>query len=167
MATLLAGLPTWAVYAAVGAVLGGLFAGIGYFIERAGFRPGRYAVIIGIAITAPVTERLVLPSLQPILQCGYAEQAQRRTPIGVELDAYTTFTAMRVDCANRAVVYDMAVALASTELADPAAWEIVEEDFRQGQCTNTFWRAYINDGWTIQNQYTLTDGMQRTVEARC
>jgi hypothetical protein len=162
----LAGLPSWALYGIMGGIIGALFAAVGYGLEKLGLKGARFLVILGFAATGPLTDRLVLPALAPAQHCLAAREAADQTVKGQRLDEITIFAAMHVDCSSRTVTYDMSVEAASTAI-DAVGWESLATEFSQFQCSNAFWRQFIDIGWTISNNYMLTDGLSKTVTARC
>lgn len=164
----IAGLPQWAIYGLVGGAIGAVLGAVGWWMERrAGLRFGRFLPLLTLAITGPVSERLVMPSLEPYRYCAFATDAQKNTPVGQALDDYTTFDAMHVNCPDKSIIYDMTISIASTDIVDAAGWDTINADLNGVQCSHATWRKFIAAGWTISNDYRLLDGMRKRLTASC
>lgn len=164
----LASWPNWAIYALVGGIIGALLAGLGWFVEnKIGWRPGRFLPVLALAMTIPISERMVLPALESARMCNMAQGAIANTPVNQAIDDFTTFSEMHVDCGNRSIVYDMRINFASTIVTSEGDWAAVRNDLNAVQCGHAVWRGYIAKGWRISNEYIFTDGLRRKIDAAC
>lgn len=160
-------IPNWAIYALVGAVLGGIFALVGFGLERIGFKGGRFLVVFAFAVTPIVTENAVFPLIEPTIMCETARRAASEIERGFELDEYTRVESMTANCGSRSIVYDLtAHSLISSDVS-PEGWQAIASEFNSAQCGTGGWRYFIDAGWAVTNRYTFADGFQRHLVASC
>ncbi|MEO6013922.1 MAG: hypothetical protein ABIQ30_10110 [Devosia sp.] len=165
LAEFLTSAPQPVVYGTVGAIIGASLAALGYAIEKAGFKLGRYAVIFAFALTKPAVEQVLMPAAQPSIDCMVAEKAAANTP-SVRMDEITKFEAMKVDCVSKTIAYGMQVVAPSSSV-DEGVWSGVAIDMNSRQCDDPSWRPFVDRGWRISNVYTFTDGSTHELVASC
>lgn len=136
----LATLPVWAIYALVGAVLGGIGPVLAWPFRTTFPKLMRILPFVGLVLTKPVTENLVLPHLEDAIVTHVMN-----ADLPKKLDNLTTLT--HASLGKRRYVYDYEISDEAPEL-DAA---MIKAANLSGLCTQ--WGHLFKDGSVISAEY--------------